>query len=86
MRDATKEERQSVMNYIKDHSEKMYTKDDMVKELEDIKLKIQEISFDQYIECGEYIGEDTQKWNLVKSDEAFKIIDNYISKLKGEQG
>ena len=51
-----------------------------VSALEEIKKKVEEKSFDHYFELGEYIGEDTIKWQITKTDVVKQIIDEYIEK------
>ena len=51
-----------------------------VSALEELKKKVEERSFDHYFELGEYIGEDTIKWRITKTDAVKEIIDEYIEK------
>ena len=48
-----------------------------VSVLDQIKAEIEEKSFDHYFELGEYIGEDTIKWKVTKTDIVNEIIDKY---------
>ena len=76
MREATKEEKQGVDEYIQSISEKMYTKEEVIALLKDIQLDIEGQKFDTHI--------DKDVWN-----DAIRVcselVQQRINELKGDQ-
>lgn len=69
MRNATAEENEGVNNYIKSISEPLYTRDDMIKEIEEIKAEIDEFMIISFF--------DDDEINYIRH-----CFDQHISKFK----
>lgn len=82
MREATKEEKQGVDEYIQSVSEKVYSKDEVIAMLTELQLKIEEKSYYDTTIIGNY--EDEVRIDLVELDDVNDIIQEKISSFKGE--
>ena len=76
MREATKEEEQGVDEYIQSISEKVYTKDEVIAMLEDLKQDFIAESYGIEIDCSDYVV------NVADID---KVIQQKINALKGAE-
>lgn len=79
MREATKEEKQGVDEYIQSISEKVYTKDEVIAMLKELKTEITEKSYYDTTILGNY--EDEVRIELVELDDVNEIIQEKINAL-----
>ena len=49
-----------------------------MERIKQLREEMKDVSFSHYFEMGEYIGEDTKKWEILKLQRALEFIDNMI--------
>ena len=49
-----------------------------MERIEQLRQEMTDSSFSHYMELGEYIGENTKRWDLIKLPRVLELIDNMI--------